>query len=52
MGVTDPWGVAILDPGGLIGRFYVGATNHDYILNLLALSLILLEKIFESSLAI
>ena len=47
MGVDDPWGMASLDPRGMVGRIFV------YILNLLTLGLIFSEKrIFEGYLAI
>ena len=41
-----PPGVASLDPRCLIGRIYVGDPKHHFILNLLALSLIVSEKKF------
>ena len=53
MGANDPWSMSSLDPRGLIGRIYVETTIHSYILNLLALGLMVSEKkSFEGSLAI
>ena len=47
-----PRGVANLDPRDMVGRIYVGDPKHCYILNLLALGLMVSEnKIFEGSLA-
>ena len=40
MGANDPWGMATLDPRGMVGRIYVETTKHCYILNTLALSLL------------
>ena len=47
-----PWEMANLDPKGMVGRVNVEITKHCYILNLLALGLMVSEKkIFEASLA-
>ena len=51
MGTNDPWGMASLDPRGMVGTIYVG--DHQTLLhNLLALGLMVSEKkCFEGSLA-
>ena len=53
MGANDPPGGGQFGPRGMVGRIYVGDHLHCYILNLLALGLMVSEKkIFEGSLAI
>ena len=53
MGANDPRGMANLDPRGMVGRIYKETTKHCYILNLLALGLMVSKKkIFECTLAI
>ena len=53
IGANEPQGVANLDPRGMDGRISVGDYLHCYILNLLALGLMVSEKkIFEGSLTI
>ena len=47
MGANDPWGVASLDPRGMVGN-----TKHCYILNMLTLGLMHGFKICEDSLAL
>ena len=34
IGANEPLGVANLNPRGMVGRIYVGATKHCYILNI------------------
>ena len=41
-----PWGGAIFDPRGMVGRIYKDSTKHCYIQNMKALGLVVLEKIF------
>ena len=52
MGANDPRGVANLDPMGMVGMVYVGDHLTLFHINLLALRLMVSEKIFEGSLAI
>ena len=42
----NPLGMASLEPRGLISRTYVGATKHNYTLNIYAVGLKVSEKIF------
>ena len=52
MGANDPRGWPIRPPGARMAGFMLGTTNHRYILNLLALGLMVSDKkIFECSLA-
>ena len=44
MGANDPRGMASLDPRGMVGRIYVGTTKHCYILNIIAVGLMVSEK--------
>ena len=48
IGVNEHLGVASLDPRGVTGR----TTNNRYIINLLALGLMVPKNIFEGSLVI
>ena len=53
MGANDLPGIANLDPRGMIGSIMKETTKHCYMLNLLALGLMVsANKIFEDSLAI
>ena len=44
MGANDPWGKAIFDPRGMVGRIYKKTTTHCYVQNMKALDLVVSEK--------